>query len=247
MTDINNTGDSHDHAVRIRRRDFLILSSAAAVGALAISAVADFTKPASPVSPPLPLSLGFVDELVNADQPRALVNASRLGSSHALGAAARVRIRGIVRAGSSSAGSAVALDAIYRVEELGHREVPFLAWSDQHSSRRGFSSAAGFVVPVGERTPLTLALTARVIPNRGAALARRLLRIPAPPQAVRGTATLLRHGVYFIAVPGTGTEPNWSSVRAIATEGKLPRLEQATLFGMKPVSFDYIVVETEQV
>lgn len=240
-----------DDAFLVPRRDFLILGSAAAVGAVASSAAGDWAQP-MPAGDILPLSLGFVsgtfDALRLETQPRALADAGHLSSGHRLGAAARVRVHGIVRADGARGKSLVALDALYRVPALAQQEVAVLAWSDHDSARRGGSSAAGFVVPVSSSAPLTVAVTAHTPSTWRAALARRLFGTPAPAQDRRATAMLHHRGVYFIAVPAAGQPaPDWASIRAVApTTGKLPLLMRSSLFGTSPVSFDYIVVGTEQ-
>ena len=239
--------NEHDAPLLVPRRDFLILGSAAAVGAVAANAAPGLTRAPKPVDAAAPLPLGYVDgnvdDLLAAARPRAIANAGRLGA-HALGSVARVKIHGIVRAGGART-AALELDAIYRV--AGHGEVPYHAWAD-HDARRGDSSAVGFLVGVGPAAPLTFALTTRRRATWRDALALRLLGTPLPPEAVRASATLPRAGVYFIAVPAAGQPaPNWASIRAVApAEGKLPRLVQSGILGTNPVPFDYIVVGTEQ-
>src|SRR6266566_2962442 len=111
----------------IRRRDFLILGSTAAVGAVATTAAAEWTRPSIPIAAMQPLSLGFVDagfdDLGTLDQPRAVKNAAQLGARNHLRDSVRVNVYGIVRASGDRRQSSVTLDAIYRTEP--HGDVPF--------------------------------------------------------------------------------------------------------------------------
>jgi len=231
----------------VPRRDFLILGSAAAVGAVAVNGLAQGST--APSAAGTSLSLGYaegtIDELCAADASRALSSAARLGNAHHLGSAARLRVAGIVRAGSGRE-EAVDLDVIYRLAEVD-QPVPVHAWSAREAGI-GASSATSCLVPVSSSSPLTVSMNAKLTPSWQALMAQRFFGAKAPATAVKATADIRRDGVYFIAVPATGQgEPNWSSVRVVApANGKLPRLEQTTLLGSKPVSFDYIVVAAER-
>ena len=232
------------------RRQFLILGSAAAIGAVATSLPASQPSSALAGEGGLPLSLGFIDatldELRAAARPHALVGAQHGGGSR-LDDTVRVNVHGIVRASGSRATSPVTLDAHYRVSGV-EQEVPFFAWSDHPSTRRGGSSAIEFVSHVSTASPLTLALATRLAPTWRDTLVRRLFATPAPAENVNAMARLTRRGLYFIAVPAAGQPaPNWASIRVVPmANGNLPQLEQSTLFGTRPVSFDYIVVDAER-
>ena len=239
-----------DGVLLVPRRDFLIFGSAAAVGvAVAGNADAQWTQKA--IDDAAALSIGFVDgsfdEVRAAERPRALSNASRHGHTNHLGDVTRVKVHGIVCAESAPAVEAITLDAIYRVPGIAEA-VPFHAWSSRVQPRVGSSSANKFVIGTSPASPLTLALTTQQAPSWHASLARRFFGAPAAPAATRAIATLRRSGVYFIVVPAAGQrEPNWASIRVVApVNGNLPQLEQSSLLGSKPVSFDYIVVAADR-
>lgn len=243
MNEVHDGRGVRDDVLLVPRRDFLILGSAAAVGAVATTGLA---KPAQAPATSA-LSLGFVegtlDEIRGDAAPRALTSASRLGSANHLGASARLRVHGIVRAEGARA-EAIDLDVLYPLPE---QVVPVHAWSGR-DAKIGNSSATKCLVPVSSSAPLTVALDAKITPAWTAAVAHRFFGAKAPVTAVKATAALRRNGLYFIAVPAAGqAEPNWESVRVVApADGTLPKLEQATLLGSKPVSFDYIVVAAER-
>jgi hypothetical protein len=244
MNEIQHGRGARSDALKLPRRDFLIVGSAAAVGAFAGSALA---APADGTAGDSSLSFAFaeasLDEILTAKTPHSLTSANRLGDSNRLGTTARVKVHGIVRAENSRRGN-VELDAVYR---LGvDQPVHFHAWSDRDAVRIGNAAGSPFLVGVSS-APLTLALIARAVPSWRTSMANRFFGTPLP-ETTRAKATLVRDGVYFLAVPADGQpEPNWSSIRVVASaDAKLPQLEQSTLFGSRPVSFDYIVVGTER-
>ena len=250
MNDVQAARGVRDGVLLIPRREFLILGSAAAVGvAVAGNAGAQWTQKA--IDSADPLSIGFAEgsfaEIRAAEGPRALANATRHGNTNHLGDVARVKVHGIVSAEAAPAAAAIALDAIYRVPGVAEA-VPFHAWSSRVPPRVGSSSANQFLMGVSPASPLTLALTTQQATTWRTSLARRFFGTPASPAVSRAVATLRRNGVYFIAVPAAGqSEPNWASIRVVApANGNLPQLEQSSLLGSKPVSFDYIVVAAER-
>ncbi len=243
----------------IPRRQFLVLGSAAVVGAAASSLSADIVRSALVTENTTPrLSVGFVKAALadfNATDaaPRTLTPASRLRSGSAdLAEGVRVKVHGIVR--SASAGPqpvSMGLDAMYRVR--GHsEEFPFMAWSYSPMTDRstGSNAAAPFVVPVGVKNPLSLRLfTSAVSTSPGIAenqTPKLQATIDLSPGSERGSHKL-RSGLYFLAMTPAGAKaPDWASMQVVPSAGSLPLLKQATLLGYESVPFDYIVISTDR-
>ena len=236
--------------VGIPRRQFLVLGSAAVVGVAATSLSADIVRSTRTVEEIAPrLSVAFVkaslaDFASNDFAPRALTAAAHLRSGDpALAGGVRMKVHGVVRSDASRAQDvSMGLDAMYRVD--GRSEsVPFVAWSyAQMASRTTDSAASPFVVPVGARKPLSLSLFTSDAQQSGKLQATIALSLGSERRANK-----LRAGTYFLAMCPKGmTAPDWSSIRVVPSEGKLPLLRQATVLGNEPVPFDYIVISTDR-
>ncbi|HYI11942.1 MAG TPA: hypothetical protein VEK57_23000 [Thermoanaerobaculia bacterium] len=244
---------SESGAALLARRQFLVLGSAAVAAAAATSLSADIVRSALVIEDAAPrLSVGFTDatlaDFASTEFSPWLTAAAKLRSGDSsLRNGVLLKIHGLVRPESASGQQAkLAVDAMYRV--AGHeQDVPFMAWSYTHRQRNTTaSSSKPFVVPVGAKQPLSLAVSSSGV---NAATGDAMLR---------GTVSLalgngrrenkLRTGLYFVAVCPAGTKtPDWASIQAVASEdGKLPRLKVATLMGLQLVPFDYIVVSTDR-
>jgi hypothetical protein len=244
---------SETSATLLPRREFLVLGSAAVAAAAATSLSADLVRSALVIEDTAPrLSVGFadakLDDFAKPSFARRLSAASKLRSGDSsLDNGVRVNIHGLVRPEAASDREVkMAIDVMYRV--AGHdQDVPFMAWSHARMQRHtAVSSFNPFVVPVGAKHPLSLAVSSSAVT---AATANATLR---------GTVNLglgngrrenkLRAGLYFIVLSPAGTRPpDWDSIHAVAPEdGTLPILKVATLTGLQPVSFDYIVMATDR-
>jgi hypothetical protein len=235
------------------RRQFLVLGSAAVAAAAATSLSADLVRNVLVVEDTAPrLSVGFsdakFDDFAKPSFAQRLLPASTLRSGDGLlENGVRLKIHGLVRPESvRDQQASLAMDAMYRVAGQ-EQAVPFMAWSySRKQSQTTGSSSKSFVVPVGLRQPLSLAISSSDV---NAATGKATLR---------GTVSLalgngrrenkLRTGLYFVAFCPAGTKaPDWASIHAVASEeGALPLLKVATLTGLQPVSFDYIVVATDR-
>lgn len=234
------------------RRQFLVLGSAAVAAAAATSLSADIVRSVLVTEDSAPrLSVGFTDakfdDFAQPSFAQRLAPASSLRSGDAsLENGVRLKIHGLVRpAAARDRQASMAMDAMYRVAGQ-EQAVPFMAWSYSRTKTRATgSSSKPFVVPVGAKQPLSLTVSSDVKAATGDA-------------TLRGTVSLalgngrrenkLRTGLYFVAFCPAGTKaPDWASIHAVASEGEaLPLLKVATLTGMQPVSFDYIIVATDQ-
>jgi hypothetical protein len=203
------------------------------------------------------LSVGFVNaalaDLQAADfLPRAMRSASQLRSGDAaLADGVRVKVHGLVR--SEAAGTqpvSMGLDAMYRV--AGHaEEVPFMAWSyAQMANRQTGSAASSFVVPVGAKSPLSLSLFTSAVVTSGTISKGKSPKLQASVKLALGSerrTNKLRSGLYFLAMTPAGVKaPDWASVHVVPSTGNLPLLKQATLLGVEPVSFDYVIVSIDR-
>lgn len=234
----------------IPRRQFLVLGSAAVVGAAATSLSANMVRGVPASEGTARVSAGFAPAAFADVQspefaPRALTAASHLRSGEAaLAAGVRVKVHGMVRTDASAVQPvSMALDVMYRVP--GQTEaVPFMAWSHaQLAGRKADSAVSSSVVPVGSRMPLSLMVTTGTVAGQNA-------KLQAKVDLALGSGRLankLRSGLYFLALCPAGTAaPDWSSIRVVRSENALPLLRQATLFGLEPVSFDYIIVSADR-
>jgi hypothetical protein len=163
-------------------------------------------------------------------------------SDSALAMQARVRIVGLVRPESArNVPGTFAVDVLYR-QQGRVKDVPYLAWT--YSKRPGRmpaiqSAASSTIVPVSPNAPLTLPVYFSKTTGKDAVSCGSVeLSIGSGKNGVK-----LARGTYFVAVqPAGSAAPSWASISAVSVNGK-PVLRAAG----KPVSFDYIVISTEQV
>jgi hypothetical protein len=244
--------DSAAGPALLPRRQFLVLGTTAVAVAAATSVSAEIVRGALVTEDQTPrLSVGFADATV-ADfttrpsfAPR-LTAASRLRSGDSsLRGGVRVKVHGVVRPEASrNENVSMGLDALYRPAGRSE-EVSFLAWSHARMGlRTATSSSTDFVVPVDHSQPLSLVVSTSAVKTT---VDTARLRAAVNLSLGGGwRANKLRQGLYFVAIcpAGSGT-PDWSSIRAVAPEsGNVPVLKQATLTGLVPVPFDYLVVGT---
>jgi len=231
------------------RRQFLVLGSAAVAAAAASSLSADIVRGALATEQKAPrISVGYsgatIDEFNVPSFASRLTAAAKLRSGDAaLAGAVRLKVHGLVRPeAQKSANVSMALDAMYRVS--GHNDdVPFMAWSHARRGQHITSSAANeFVVPVNAKQPLSLGIsTSAPTPVLDEAMLRATVNLSLGEKRL---ANKLRSGLYFVAICPAGSEaPHWASIHAVAPEnGTVPVLKQATLAGLQPVPFDYIIM-----
>ena len=235
------------------RRQFLVLGSAAVAAAAATSLSADIVRSVLVTEDTAPrLTVGFTDakfdDFAKPSFAQRLAPASALRSGDAsLESGVRLKIHGLVRPEAARDRQAsMAMDAMYRVAGQ-EQAVPFMAWSYSRTKTRATgSSSKPFVVPVGAKQPLSLMVSTSDV------------KAATGDATLRGTVSLalgngrrenkLRAGLYFVALCPAGTKaPDWASIHAVSSEGEaLPQLKVATLTGMQPVPFDYIIVATDR-
>lgn len=246
----------------MRRRDFLRLSSVAAVGvaasAFADDAVQSITETLMPR--PLPLmGVGYWNGTFAEPSSHRLVNAEHLSSGdHAFrGAGARLRIAGFWRAPQhQDEPLTVGVNVHFPVAGAPDGRAPFIAWASVSPARS--ASPTAFTVPVDGSNPIELSVDSAVRGNAANAGHREL---PAPARTesfVRiGTSgddvAKLRCGVYFVAVRESAKDPrpDWTSIHVVAPKdgflspnGSGPLVAE-TLFGRRPVPFSYVVLTAD--
>lgn len=232
---------SHDTAVLLHRREFMILGSVAVAGAAASGLPQQVMRAVAgshPVSLPI-VSLGYWDG--SFDKTRLGAGSSetmhRLASAvsarsadRALDGSVRVSVNGFWRAEyHRQKPVSVALNVMFPV---GDERIPFHAWS--HTTHRGVAKNAPppqFVVPVDARHPIELNIEMRMpAGSTPPALARvkRFLSLDDRNDEQRNgsgacilaldsrsSSIKLNRGVYFIALQEDPRDasPNWSAVR----------------------------------
>ena len=243
----------------MRRRDFLRLSSVAAVGvaasAFADDAVQSITQSLMPR--PLPLmGVGYWNGTFAEPSSHRLVNAEHLSSGDRAfsDAGARLRIAGFWRAPQPEHEPlTVGVNVHFPVAGAPDGRAPFIAWASASPARTVNPTA--FTFPVDGSNPIELSVDTAV---RAKAVVHSQL-----PEAAReesfvrigtsGEVAKLRRGVYFVAVRESSKDPrpDWSSIHVVAPkEGVLsPKgsgpLFAETLFGRRPVPFSYVVLTAD--
>jgi hypothetical protein len=224
------------------RREFLVLGSAAVAAAAATSLSADFVRDILTVEDrSARLAVGFapaLDPAAPAPSFQRVISAVHLRSGDAaLEGGVLVSILGLVSPKGSPQRN-VAVDTMYRIPGL-KESVPFLAWSQAWLGGRPTpTQSKPVIVPVGDGAPLSLGVSTSV-----------------EGQSVRAAVRLgigrgrfehkLRAGYYFIALANGTARPDWSSIRAVASDSsRHPVLEQLSIAGAQPVPFEYLVLRT---
>jgi hypothetical protein len=254
--------ESHIDRFAMRRRDFLRLSSVAAVGvaasAFADDAVQSITESLMPR--PLPLmGVGYWNGTFAEPSSHRLVNAEHLSSGDRafIKSGARVRIAGFWRAPQhENEPLTVGVNVHFAVAGAPDGRAPFIAWASVSPART--AGPTTFTVPVDALNPIELSVdTATRVASSGP-LHRDL------PQPTRAESFLrigtggddiakLRRGVYFVAVRESSKDPrpDWSSIHVVAPKdgvlspkGSGP-LYAETLFGRRAVPFSYVVLTTD--
>ena len=268
--------DGRSRVSGLRRREFLILSSAGAVG-IATSGLASELARATGLTPgmPRPYAIGFSPILpaVASDakpQFAAVVPAESLrrGHSEFAGGSARVTVHGFWRAAHERHQPvSVGLGAFYPLAD--DTIAPLLAWS--HTTRR----SAALTVPISNDGTLMLDFQMRD-PLPAPALygvSRRftdvlagsrnskdtLLTAPAETRcrlSIGGAAgePKLQRGTYVVAFRRSVFDPTpaWSSLRLATENGRIVRegspLQHATALGLKPADdVDYFLFSVDPV
>lgn len=248
--------------ITMPRRKFLVLGSAAVVGAVAADVPAQMVRTALGLDEqwfPL-LSVGYLAGSVDGMQApeaslRRLVAADKLRSGDAslARAGARVTVHEFRRAADrASHPVSIGLNALYRVDDV---KVPFLAWTysaDRHATHT--TGRNSFVMPMGEGQPLELTVANRApLGKSGQSVDERLVveskeRTVASFHVGEGRRSMkLRRGVYFLALRSNASErtPDWRSITVQTVDGQ-PMLVETTIAGYQPVSFDYVTVSIDR-
>ena len=244
------------------RRKFLVLGSAAVVGAAAADLPAQMVRTALGLDEqwfPL-LSVGYLSgsaaELTApAASLRRLVGADKLRSGDAslADAGARVTVHEFRRAAErASQPVSVGVNALYRVDDA---KVPFLAWTYSATRHTTHDMTKSFVMPVDAAHPLELTVANRAPlagPDAKArderAVTESKERSIASFSVGEGRRSMkLRRGVYFLALRSGAFDrtPDWRSISVQTVDGK-PVLVEATVAGYQPVSFDYVTVSIDR-
>ncbi|HEY2322163.1 MAG TPA: hypothetical protein VGJ82_04780 [Thermoanaerobaculia bacterium] len=244
----------------MRRRDFLRLSSVAAVGvaasAFADGAVQSITESLMPR--PLPLmGVGYWNGTFAEPSSHRLVNAEHLSSGDRAfsQSGARLRIAGFWRAPQhENEPLTVGVNVHFPVAGAPDGRAPFIAWASVSPART--ASPTAFTVPVDGSNPIELSVDTAVRVNAPAL--HRELPEPAREESflrigMGGDGAKLRRGVYFVAVRESSKDPrpDWSSIHVVAPkDGVLsPKgtgpLFAETLFGRRAVPFSYVVLTAD--
>ncbi len=240
----------------MKRRDFLILGSAAAVGLAATAAPANVDGGTE--SMPL-LSIGFCNAIVSElrdDARRSVVSADRLVAADAriASSGARITVHGFHRAATHrSRPLEVAFRTYYpAIDPATNAKTPFFPWV-WRSAAQGLTSSnrTSFVVPVDLTDSLVLGVDRIIETPQPVTPLRRMSRFLAGSRNERfGLASLaprtganglkLRRGTYYVAVREDDADaaPSWMSLRP--TAGGALR----TSAGSEP-AFSYLVLSIE--
>ena len=245
----------------LRRREFLVMSSAAALGLAATTLQSDVLD--STAAPMPLLSVGFwngaADDIRGASDKafrRRVVPADRLVAADAslLQSGARVTIHGFWRSASYRTPLVLGLRARYPSPALSTDSPSLIAWSWRPDMR--VSNQVRFDVPVSDTLDLTVErLHARAeTPRRLRELFRRSDAAPraevasmSPEHGARGLK--LRRGVYFFAVRENESEnlPSWSSYSVLPGAASLDPQGDGVLrtsMGNAP-SFSYLMLSVD--
>lgn len=250
----------------MERRRFLVLGSAAVVGTAALDLPAQILRTAWGPAQALPLlSAGYLDGNVATSRTFVAATALRSGDASLAGSQLELRVLDFARAVATPEPVSIGLNALYRA---GERKVPHLAWSYSTAAK---SRGARFVVPVDHASPLELMLlrrTANIVTTAPVATPADFVvdfpetadgdlamtegngrSIAAFSLGRERTAMKLRSGVYALAFRTSAEQrtPDWRSIQFVTPrEGASPVLAEATLAGVRPVSFDYLVLSIER-
>lgn len=250
------------------RRDFLVLSSAAAVGLAATNVQSEVLNLGAAPMPMLSVGYwnGSLDELkAESEGPsrRRVVDASKLVAADGSlsDGLARITVHGFWRPGNQATPLSFAMRAYYPALDAATGErASAIAWSWTHNAR--VSNTGRFVAPVGE----TLDVAFERGGNTESAAPRRIKQfLGLAAQATRRTEPVtmtsrtfaqgpkLRRGVYFVALAETDRDrvPSWGSIAvqpgpsAIDAKSNGP-LRISTLGGFEPARFSYVVLSVDR-
>jgi hypothetical protein len=241
----------------MRRRDFLRAGSAGLVGAGATTSASALAGPEGRTTVDAPVaeafsvgywigsdrrpafgrlalaSAGSTDDRVLFEPDVGPASRPAAGVPPIPGVAVRLGVHGLVEAERRIfqrplAGLSLLVDFV--VPDVG--TIQHVAWRYSRHPVRNLSRAVRLAVPVGPVGDLGLRLEGR----RGQA-----------PTVAR--LSLLRRGVYFLALPGPGgNRIDWSRLQFREDAGSdARRLVQRGLFGLEPARFDYFVVSVDTV
>lgn len=232
------------------RRDFLVLGSAAAIGAAASTAgAATLRAVVTPASGSV-LSVGFAEPVAAAAMP---ATALRIADGTFRESGARLLVHGF---GSPRADAGVSV-RLSTFAPTAEGPVPFLAWS-HNGSRSGASRRAPFLAALDEDGTLPLAIERTETPSRWS----RLLALPqAGPASTFPDLTALeqsgsvcrlssgdrgdvrlRAGTYFIALRRSSgdRQPNWRTIEVETTPNGMALHRNGV-----PVDFEYVAVTVD--
>jgi hypothetical protein len=257
---MSNTDGCKQSRFRLDRRDFLALSSAAALGVAASGFGAEITSGLHSGAA-RPFTVGFTDEVLSGTSTglHRLVAAERLTSGHHYfdNGLARVTVHGFWSNGGAPQSVAV---AAYFAD--GARDLPFLAWSHVQGGRFPVRAPrASFRVPVSADGTVALGFDSReprAVPRTD--MMRRLadlrahlaeakpdplIAAAADAEAEGRCALRLRRGTYVVAF---GAKPHWTSLQLALDEPQLGTPASTPLLhGSAPVRFDYLLFSIDKV
>jgi hypothetical protein len=256
---MSNTDGGTKSRFQMARRDFLVMSSAAALG-VAASGFGSEVKRGLISDTARPFVVGYIDEVLTSSSTgvHRVTGAEQLGSGHHdfRNDLARVTVHGFW---ADEAPQSVAMAAYFKHDG---NELPFLAWNHvQHGRFAARAPRSSFRVPVRADGSLLLGFDSHT-PHRAprSEMSRRLADIRAQLSAPKAdplvaaasnkdaterctlgrTGVKLRRGTYVVAF--LDKSPSWSSLRLALGETPLGGQTASPLkHGSSPVSFDYLL------
>jgi len=233
-----NDGGSNSRFV-IGRRDFLVLSSTAALGVAASGLGSEMVRMTGAARP---FALGFTEDVLTPSSQGTyrLVAAESLQTAHRdfKHGLAKVTVHGFWS--EDTRPNSVALAAYF--DDNG-TDVPFLAWA---LSKQGGAARSTFRVPARADGSLALGFESRrpldhklaeVRDRLGIAKSDALIDAAANADSSNRCAVKLRRGTYVVAFDA---KPSWRSLQLTAGD-KSP----LTIAGITPAPFDYLLLSIE--
>jgi hypothetical protein len=250
----------------IHRRDFIFMSSVAAVGVATTGfASIDFN------GEPRRFSLGYTEAVLTPSSTgsHSFVDAQQLraGESGFSSDMARLTVHGFWSADTNVKPVSVGVAAYV---QHGSDELPFLAWGHaQRSSIRAAAPRSTFRLPVRKDGNLVLGFESRrplplphsgLMARFGGSQPTDTLHAAAGNETAPGRCILtaghspdakLRRGTYVVAFRDRASDPlpSWRSLHLALGDAPLSArvapLQQASMLGNSPASFDYLLLSID--
>jgi hypothetical protein len=253
---MSKTDGGRHSRFQMGRRDFLFLSSAAALGVAASGFGSEVARTIGFTGATRPFALGYTAAVLPKTPTgvHELIDASRLTTSSFDKDLARVTVHGFWSSKARSAAVAAYFDA-------DGKDVPFLAWA--HVSRgNALAPRTSFRAPVRADGSLVLGFESRdPLPVPTNLLTRRLRDVrthlaganadaliaaaadaEAPARCALGRDVKLRRGTYVVAFRDriSDPKPNWRALQLAFAEPT--PLVHSGILGASAAPFDYLVL-----